>query len=630
MTERIPTLDPRVDRVRAEQYASWERGERVLLEAYLLREPTLADDPDALLDLLYSEVLLREEKGERPEAGEYLARFPQLADAIRRQFVVHDALTAVNEPGHETQDGSATGGMGGPASAPLPPGDIGSYELLGEIGRGAMGVVYKARHRLLPTRLVALKVIRPGSGAGEERARFQTEARAIAGLRHEHIVPIYEYGLHVRANGEEVPFVALEYVEGGNLAQALAGTPLSPRQAAELLAPLADAVHHAHAQGVIHRDLKPANVLLCRKSETRNPKSATEESARASDFEFRISDFSPKVSDFGLAKQLGEDSGQTRTGAVMGTPSYMAPEQAQGRNQEVGPGVDVYALGAILYELLTGRPPFKGDSVLATLQQVAQLEPVSPHVLNPSVPADLETICLKCLQKEPRARYAAAGSLADDLRRFLEGRPIQARPVSGWEKAVKWMKRRPAASALVAVSLLGVLGALVAWVLFTAELRAKEEYARGQTTLAEARLKEAQEKTKEAQEKTKEAQHESERATRILSLTVGALDKIATDLRSAKTEELETGNTGGVLYEVACSFARTSAVLADDPTLEIKDRKQLADQYATSAVKLLLCAQKVGFFTRSDNRKRLQTNGDLLRLKEHPNFALLNRVLDEK
>jgi len=285
--------------------------------------------------------------------------------------------------------------------------------------------------------------------------------------------------------------------------------------------------------------------------------------------------------------------------------------------------VDVYALGAILYEMLTGRPPFKGDSVLATLQQVTELEPVPPRVLNPSVPRDLETVCLKCLQKEPRRRYASAGELAGDLRRFLEGRPVSARPVSWWEKAAKWVKRRPAAAALAAVSSLAVLGALVAWVVFTAELRDREEYAQGQKRLAEARLK-------EAQEQTKEAQHQSERAARILSLTVGALDKIAGDIRSAKTEELETGNTGGVLYEVACSFARTSAALADDPTLELKDRKELADQYATSAVKLLLCAQKVGFFDKVYNRDRLQKNGDLLRLKGHRDFAPLTRLLNEK
>jgi WD40 repeat protein/tRNA A-37 threonylcarbamoyl transferase component Bud32 len=292
------------------------------------------------------------------------------------------------------------------------------YEILGELGRGGMSVVYKAR-QLRPGRIVALKTLLDCAEA-ERRARFLAEADAIARLQHPNIVQIHEVG---QVNG--VPFLSLEFMGGGTLAKRLGGQPEPPRRAAALLEKLAQAVHYAHQSGVVHRDLKPANVLL-------------------------TDDGTPKITDFGLAKQERPDL--TATGAVIGTPSYMSPEQAVGDNRSVGPAADVHGLGAILYEMLTGRPPFQGASVLDTLEQVRSQEPVSPSALQAGTPRDLCTICLKCLRKEPRRRYASAAALAADLRRFLDGQPIAARPVGALESGWLWARRRPTAAALAVVS----------------------------------------------------------------------------------------------------------------------------------------------------------------------------------
>ncbi len=333
-----------------------------------------------------------------------------------------------------------------PVPAPrfeMPP--IAGYEILEVLGRGGMGVVYKARQTTL-NRTVALKMILAGSHAGrDDLLRFRVEGEAVARLRHPNIVQIYEVG-----ERDGLPFVSLEYVEGGSLQQKLSGTPMPVREAATLIEALARAIHHAHEQGIVHRDLKPANILLDR-------------------------DGAPKIADFGLAKRLEDETGHTGTGAILGTPNYMAPEQAQGRNKEIGPPADVYALGAILYDLLTGRPPFKGETVLDTLQLVQSVEPVPPRRLQPKVPHDLETVCLKCLEKEPNRRYLTAQGLANDLRAFLDGLPIKARPTPAWERALKWARRRPAAAALIAVSAAAVLLAAIGGV----AIAAREHHLRG-------------------------------------------------------------------------------------------------------------------------------------------------------
>jgi serine/threonine protein kinase len=304
------------------------------------------------------------------------------------------------------------------------------YEVLAELGRGGMGVVFKARQVSLK-RLVALKLIRDGALAGaQERTRFRIEAEAAASMRHPNIVQIYEAGEH---RGR--PYFAMELVEGGSLDQHLAGQPQPAAQAAALVRTLALAVQHAHAQQVVHRDLKPANVLLS-VGEGFQPDSSK-------DVRLESLTYTPKITDFGLAKRLDAESTAAGTvdGAVLGTAGYMAPEQAAGRVREIGPGVDIYALGAILYECLTGRPPFQADSWNQTVQQVLQEEPAPPTQLHADVPRDLETVCLKCLEKEPSRRYASAGELADDLGRFLEGKPVAAVPLGERERLARLAAR---------------------------------------------------------------------------------------------------------------------------------------------------------------------------------------------
>jgi WD40 repeat protein/serine/threonine protein kinase len=363
------------------------------------------------------------------------------------------------------------------------PPTIPGYEILGELGHGGMGVVYQARQISLG-RIVALKMIRSVDLASrDDRLRFQSEAEMVARLKHPNIVAIYEIGVH-----EGRPYFSLEYVEGGNLAQRVRGIPQAPPSAAEMVETLARAVHVAHQRGIIHRDLKPANVLLQRKHQPPNPKSQDNEPRMEHGLDAdslpcsirvpsvaSISDFEPKISDFGLAKRLDSSLTThaspgtppallTQTGAVMGTPSYMAPEQAAGRTKEVTPAVDIYSLGAILYELCTGRPPFLAESWDATRDLVLTQEPLPPRRLQPKLPRDLQTICLKCLEKEPRKRFANALELADELRRFLDGKPIRSRPVGTVERVWRWAKRKPALAGLISLAAMTLVAGVIVFI----------------------------------------------------------------------------------------------------------------------------------------------------------------------
>ncbi len=308
---------------------------------------------------------------------------------------------------------------------------FGDYELEHEIARGGMGIVYRARQHTL-NRTVAVKVLRDNAFAGgDEVERFKLEAGAAASLKHPHIVGIHEIGEH---NGTH--FFSMDYVPGGTLSQLLRDGPLPARRAAELLGKIAQAIQHAHSQGVLHRDLKPANVLLDAAGE-------------------------PVVTDFGLAKHAAADAGLTLTGQVLGTPAYMAPEQAEGRMKDCGPHTDVYGLGALLYHMAAGRAPFAGDSHITVMNQVMKDEPVSVRLLNPSIPRDLETICAKAMSKDAPRRYQTAQGMAEDLQRFLDGRPVLARPVGALGKTLRWARRHRALSAALAAVVLLTLGVLV-------------------------------------------------------------------------------------------------------------------------------------------------------------------------
>jgi tetratricopeptide (TPR) repeat protein/tRNA A-37 threonylcarbamoyl transferase component Bud32 len=364
-------------------------------------------------------VLSEPEPGEAERTAEYMLSGSDTGETMAHEPSVLPAPDALAET-MPARRRSAT-------ARPRVPG----YEILAELGRGGMGVVYKARQQRL-NRVVALKMVLAGSHASAHQlARFHVEAEAVAQLQHPSIVQIFEIGEH-----DGLPFFSLEFVEGDSLAARIDGKPLPPREAAEMVKSLALAMAFAHQHGIIHRDLKPANVLLTRAGV-------------------------PKITDFGLAKRIEGDSELTKSGTLMGSPSYMSPEQARGETQEIGPLSDLYSLGAILYELLTGRAPFVGTSMLETLVQVRNQEPVPPSRLQPKVPHDLETICLKCLQKEAGKRYGSCEALAEDLHRFLAGEPIRARPVGRIERLWRWCRRNPRVALLggaVAV-LLGILAA---------------------------------------------------------------------------------------------------------------------------------------------------------------------------
>jgi serine/threonine protein kinase len=347
-----------------------------------------------------------------------------------------------------------------------------------------MAVIYKARHRGLG-RLVALKMILHSSRASPEvMARFRREAEAIARIHHPNVVQIYDVG---EQDGQ--PFFAMELVPGGSLAQRLDGTPQDSRKAAALVQNLAQAVATAHEQGIVHRDLKPGNVLLA-------------------------ADGTPKVADFGVAKFLDQEENLTETGAIVGTVSYMAPEQAWGTSKmrTVSPAADVYSLGVILYELLTGRPPFRGETLQDTLEQVWSHEPVPPSRLQPKVPRDLETICLTCLHKEPRKRYATGQAMAEDLRRFLAGEPIRARPIGVLERGVKWVRRRPALAALLAVGVAACALLVIGRLHYEAEIVHALATANAQRQRADASLEQANAQRQRADSNFEQANAQRQRA----------------------------------------------------------------------------------------------------------------------
>lgn len=403
-----------LSRLRADQSERWHRGERVFVESYLLAYPHLASDDEALIHLVFAEWQLRVGSGDSLTLDEYLRRFPQHADSLRRLWedLLYDGPT--------TQD-----------KAPVPRPQLAGFrdfELLGVLGRGGMGIVYKAKQRGLK-RLVALKVILDRLRAVEGVARFRVEAEAIGRLRSEHVVAVHAFG---EENG--CPYLAMEYLPGGSLKDLLRQGPLPFDRAADVVRQVALGVQAAHEAGIVHRDLKPANVLLDRE---------------------RVC-----VADFGLARLLDAadgDTGLTQTGAVMGTPEYLAPEQAEGHTHEAGPAADVWGIGAVLYHCLTGRPPARAANPQQTLRLVREGRPAPPRSLRPDVPADLDVICRKCLQKSPGDRYATAGEVAEELARFLRDEPARATIPSAPRQ---WLARCGTwrVALVVLAALLGVMG----------------------------------------------------------------------------------------------------------------------------------------------------------------------------
>jgi tRNA A-37 threonylcarbamoyl transferase component Bud32 len=412
--------------------AAWRARQHPAIEAFLADVPSVARLA-ALRELMAVEVEYRRREGETPSPDDYETRFEDASEVVASVFQqvgcsIEEKVETTAFLDASTSPPTVELRKRGAWPTPTLPG----YEILGWLGAGGMGVVYKARQCSL-NRVVAVKLIRPDVLSGPRaRARFRREAEAAARLRHLNVIQVHEIGEY-----DNQPYAVLEYVDGRTLAQLSVAGPLPVQDAAELVEKLARAVQHAHDNGVLHRDLKPANVLVA-------------------------ADGTPKIADFGLARWLGSANEQTATGDVLGTPSYMAPEQASGQLTQLAPATDVYSLGAILYELLTGRAPFRGRTLLETIEQVRSQEPIPPRRMRKQVPGELETICLKCLAKEPRDRYPSAAALAEDLQRWLAGKPIQARP-KGWLQRVRQRVRPHRAKvALVLGGVLAVGAALAA------------------------------------------------------------------------------------------------------------------------------------------------------------------------
>lgn len=447
-----------LDDLRQQQMRHWAAGLTVLVETYIQQNPKLRSDPEAVLILLAGEIKYRFDRGQNPTVEEMKLRFPEHERAIREFLAKEQAARASQDTDPSVTPNTRRNPGDGPKSpsSQIRAGKLSKtgshtalhfvesasamgYEIIEELGRGGMGVVYKARQTGLK-RLVALKMIISSIHASDEQIdRFRAEAQAVARLHHENIVAVYDVG-----EFEDNPYLALEYVDGGSLADLLHKEHhLSPIQSATMLEQLARALQAAHAQGIVHRDIKPANILLTR-------------------------DGVPKISDFGLAKRMDESSGWTRTGDIMGTPCYMAPEQAEGKIRLIGPCTDIYSLGAILYEMLVGQPPFKGATTLETLEQVRLQDPAPPSRLQKNIPRPLEVICLKCLEKDPQQRYLTAKELADDLARFLAGEPILARGSTALDRLSRWVGRnKVAASMIMTITLLLIsLIAVLGWVIF--------------------------------------------------------------------------------------------------------------------------------------------------------------------
>jgi serine/threonine protein kinase len=385
--------------LRGDQRLRWQQGQRVSVEAYLEHYPELKNRPPAIRELILGEIQLRRELGDTFDLDAMRRRFPLEAAWLATQF---------RQPqGDSARDDTSIDEDEVESNWPF----LSGYDVIEEVGRGGMGIVYKARD-LQADRLVALKMLKSGPGASARgRARLRHEADAISRLKHPNIVQLFDV-----IDCDQQVCLAMEFVGGGSLARLVRGQPRPPAEAAECVRKLADAMQYAHEHQIIHRDLKPSNILL-------------------------TGDGNPKISDFGLAKRLDDDTSRTQSGTVLGTPDYMAPEQAEGKVRDIGPAADVYSLGCILYELLTGRPPFRDEALIRVLDAVRFKKPRPPGQIVPSVPRSVESICLKCLEKAPCDRFPSAAGLADDLGRFLAHQPVRAQRPHAWTRLRNWVRQ---------------------------------------------------------------------------------------------------------------------------------------------------------------------------------------------
>ena len=466
-----------VELLQHDQARRWRRGVRLPAETYFNLFPPLSGDDEHGFDLVYGEILLREELGESPLREEFECRFPRFSTQLARQYEFDAAISAgetvvwADNLG-ETPTPAGKNALAAPSKkrpSPLTE-EIPGYEILGELGRGGMGIVFEARQIGLD-RVVALKVMRSGAWASpQERARIESEAALLGQLNHPGVVHVYEIG-----EFQGRPYFSMEYVAGGDLALRLRGGLPQLSWAAELVADLARVMGEAHRQGIVHRDLKPANILFPYRD-----KSGSSEVHDAADFR------GPKITDFGLARGAHRPANITETGDVLGTPGYMSPEQAQGSSASAAPATDIYSLGAILYELLTGKPPFVGATPLDTLRRVIQEEPLPPNRLAPGVPSDLQAICLKCLEKEPAQRYRTADDLAQDLDRFLAGKPTLARPLGRIARTARWAKAHRLVTALTLGLVLSITGGIVGLATLWLKASVSAETARDERLQADA------------------------------------------------------------------------------------------------------------------------------------------------
>jgi serine/threonine-protein kinase len=599
-------------------------------------EPQPNPDLEQRLDPIITEYLEAVERGDSPDPKALIARHPELAHELANFFAAEAEFDRLVSPFRNSSPGTLTSaptvdGSGTTAPGPMGPlvRSVGDYELLEELGRGGMGVIYKARHRSL-NRLVAIKMIRSAEWATpDERLRFRWEAETVATLDHPNIVPIFEVG-EVTSEGVRLPYFSMKLIEGENLAHARARFRNDWASIARLLSLITRAVEHAHHRGVLHRDLKPANVLL-RISAQGVP---NEELQRGSGFVLGGSFVTPHISDFGLARRTHAPRGGTMPGAIIGTPSYLAPELTKGHEFATS-GSDVYSLGAILYELLTGFPPFQGETPLETIRLVADGTVTPPHKRNPAVPPDLETICLKCLESDPGKRYSSAAALAEDLEHFLAHRPITARPVGRFERFGRWCRRQPVIAGLSAALVLVVLGSLplIVWNWRRAlHQEAIAERRLGETELERDRANQEKDRAIEqgaiAERRRVETEHEQKRANQERDRADDAFTlayRATADVFRALADDPGDGAPGAdrtrrELLENGLNYYRTFAARhRDDP----KMRREVAQA-------LFQCGKIAGRIgPHSVAVESYRTAISLLRalVKEHPEDHALRELL---